>query len=243
MKFDLTGKKALVTGSTQGIGYAIAQTLVEHGAQVFVHCSVNQEKADNVAKKIGAVAGVTADLSNLEQTLALFDKTGPVDILVLNASVQIPTKWNEITPEDFDKQVNVNLKSTLMLMQKYYPAMRDKKWGRIVTIGSVQQTKPHVNMAVYAATKSAVMNLVTNVAAQVAHEGITVNNMAPGVIATPRNDAALSDDKYLPIVLAKIPAKFPGEASDCAGAVLLLCSDEGRYITGTDIVVDGGMHL
>ena len=98
-------------------------------------------------------------------------------------------------------------------------------------------------MAVYAATKSAVMNLVTNVSRQIAADGITVNNLAPGVIVTPRNDKALADKEYHEKVLAGVPVNFLGEPWDCAGAALLLSSEEGRYITGTNIVVDGGMHL
>ena len=128
-------------------------------------------------------------------------------------------------------------------MQDYYPAMKEKGWGRVITVGSVQQTKPHPDMAVYAATKCAVMSLVRNVAKQVAPYGVTVNNLSPGVIATPRNDAALSDPVYAEKVLAGIPMHFAGEPSDMAGAALLLASDAGRYITGIDLVVDGGMGL
>lgn len=241
--FDLTGKTALVTGSTQGIGKAIATAFVRAGAKVFVHCSVDEAKAMAVAKEIGASTGITADLSDLAQTRSLLAKTGDVDILVCNASAQYRAKWWEITDEQFDRQVNVNLKSTLALMQMYSPAMQNKKWGRIITIGSVQQVKPHVDMAVYAATKSAMANLVRNVAKQSAADGVTVNNIAPGVIATPRNHAALADKTYAAKVYAGIPMGYAGLAEDLAGAALLLASNEGRYITGADIPVDGGMSL
>lgn len=241
--FDLTGKTALVTGSTQGIGYAIAQAFVRAGAKVFVHCSREEEKAARTAREIGAYAGVAADLSDLAAARSLRDKTGDVDILVTNASVQFRTKWYEIGDEEFDKQVNVNFKSTLALMQSYYPGMKAKGFGRIITVGSVQQVKPHVDMAVYAATKSAVVNLVRNVAKQVAGEGITVNNIAPGVIATPRNADALSDPAYAAKVYAGIPMGYAGAATDLAGAALLLASEQGRYITGADIPVAGGMDL
>ena len=241
--FDLTGKKALVTGSTQGIGRAIAATLVRAGAEVFVHCSADKEKADRIAAEIGAAHAVAADLSFENAADVLFLQTGPVDILVTNASVQYRRPWNEIGDEEFCTQVQVNLKSTLDLMQIYAEDMKKKGWGRILTIGSVQQTKPHKDMAVYAATKCAVMSLVQNVGKQLAPYGVTVNNLSPGVIATPRNDAALSDPEYRARVLAGIPAGFAGKAEDCAGGALLLCADEGRYITGTDLVIDGGMHL
>lgn len=241
--FNLKNKTALVTGSTQGIGYAIARAFVEAGARVYVHCSADAEKAERIRAELGAHGAVVGDLSDENATHSLHKATGDVDILVTNASVQYRTHWDEIPSAELDRQVNVNLKSTLLLMQDYYPAMKEKGWGRVITVGSVQQTKPHPDMAVYAATKCAVMSLVRNVAKQVASYGVTVNNLSPGVIATPRNDAALSDPVYAEKVLAGIPMHFAGEPSDMAGAALLLASDAGRYITGIDLVVDGGMGL
>ncbi len=241
--FDLTGKTALVTGSTQGIGYAIARAFVNAGARVYVHGALDREKAEKARAQMGAFGAVVADLSDMNATHSLHKQTGDIDILVTNASVQFRTHWDEIPEEEFDKQINVNLKSTLMLMQDYYPSMKEKGWGRIITVGSVQQSKPHPDMAIYAATKCAVMSLVHNVAKQVAPYGVTVNNLSPGVIATPRNEAALSDKAYAEKVMAGIPMHFAGEASDMAGAALLLASDDGRYITGIDLAVDGGMGL
>ena len=241
--FNLKNKTALVTGSTQGIGYAIAQTFAKAGARVFVHCSSDIGKAEKIRAELGAFGAVTADLSDENATHALHKATGDVDILVTNASVQFRTPWDKIPISELDKQVNVNFKSTLLLMQAYYPAMKEKGWGRIITVGSVQQTKPHPDMAIYAATKCAVMSLVKNVAKQVAPFGVTVNNLSPGVIATPRNDAALSDPIYAEKVMAGIPMHFAGEPSDMAGAALLLASDAGRYMTGIDLAVDGGMGL
>ena len=98
-------------------------------------------------------------------------------------------------------------------------------------------------MAVYAASKCGQMSLVDNLARQLAADGITINNLSPGVIATPRNDAALGDAEYAKKVMEGIPMRYAGTAEDCAAPILLLCSEEGRYITGTDLIVDGGMHL
>ena len=151
--------------------------------------------------------------------------------------------WDEITSEEYETQMNTNFRSSLMMIQKYAPNMKKNGWGRIVTVGSVQQYKPHKNMPVYAASKAALMNMVTNLAKQLSPFGITVNNLAPGVIAIPRNEAALSDKEYAKQVYSGIPCGFAGEAEDCAGAALLLCSEEGRYINGIDLVVDGGMKL
>ncbi len=242
--FDLSGKRALVTGSTQGIGKAIAETLSRQGATVIIHGATSQEKCQKAAQDMpGPVETAVVDLSRSDAAEKLYALTGDVDILVLNASIQYRKAWDEITEQEFDTQVNCNFKSSLMLTQKYAPAMKRKGWGRVVMIGSVQQYKPHVEMAVYAATKCAQMSLVCNLSKQLAPFGITVNSLAPGVIATPRNDAALANEAYNRKIMAGIPAGFAGKSEDCAGAALLLCSDEGRYINGIDLIVDGGMHL
>lgn len=241
--FDLTGKKALVTGATQGIGFAIAKLLADAGAVVYVNGASSEEKCIAAAEKIKNAIPVRANLMNPEGAEELFEKTGPVDILVLNASVQYRKKWDQITADELEDQLQLNFKTSLRLIQLNGGYMKEQRWGRIVTVGSVQQYKPHPDMAVYAATKAAQMNLVQNLAAQLAPFGITVNNMAPGVIDTPRNDTALNDPEYAPKVLAKIPAGYAGTSEDCAAGVLLLCSNEGRYITGIDLVIDGGMHL
>ena len=235
--------KVLVTGSTQGIGRAIAEALVKKNHEVIVHCSSDIEKAERVRGEIGAAAAVTCDLGNSSEVSALYGKTGAVDCLILNASVQYKEKWNEITPETLEKQIDVNFKSTLRLMQDYYPAMKEQGFGRIITIGSVNQHRQHPELSVYSATKCAVMSLVKNIAKQVAPFGITVNNVAPGAISTPRNAAVYNDEEKRRAVESTIPVGRFGVVGDCVGAVLLLCSDEGAYITGADIVIDGGMSL
>ena len=241
--FNLKGKKALITGSTQGIGEAIAKTLASYGAEVFIHGGSKIEKVNKVASEIEGAKGVCVNLLDKDAAEKIYAETGDVDILILNASLQIKKKWEEITDEDIYNQFDINVKSSFKLIQKYTPKMKENKWGRIITVGSVQQYKPHKEMAFYAATKSANMNIVTNLASQLAPFGITVNNIAPGVIATPRNDDALNDPEYSKIVLSKIPAGYAGESEDIAGGALLLSSDAGRYITGTDLIIDGGMHL
>lgn len=236
-------RTAFITGSTQGIGRAIATRFVEAGYRVIVHCSADMEKAESVRREIGAHAAVTCDLSDMDQVRALHGATGEVDVLILNASVQVRRPWNEITEEDMDKQLTVNVKSTLRLIQDYAPAMQKQKFGRIIAIGSVQQYKPHKDMAIYAASKCAVMSMVKNLAKQLAPDGVTVNGLAPGTIDTPRNQAALSDEAYHKKVVDAIPVGYVGAPRDCADAALLLASEEARYITGTDLVVDGGMSL
>lgn len=241
--FDLTGKTALVTGSTQGIGYAIAKTLAEHGAKVFVHGATSMEKCEKASAKIDNSVPVMANLSESGCAEKLYKQTGDVDILVLNASVQIRGGLESVTDDNFAKQFNTNVRSSMQLTEKYVPHMKEQGYGRIVMIGSVNQYKQNPQLMVYAATKSAQMNFVQTMARELAGFGITVNNIAPGVILTPRNKEALSDKEYKEKVFSKIPAGYAGMPEDIAPAALLMCSDEGRYITGTDMIIDGGMHL
>jgi len=166
-----------------------------------------------------------------------------VDILVLNASVQVRNDWENITSEEFAFQVNTNLRASLKLIQACVPSMRDKEWGRIVTVGSVQQSRPNTAMAVYAATKAAQNNLVMTLCGQLAGDGITINNIAPGAIETVRNEKVLSDPEYRKKIENSIPVGFVGQSEDIAPTILLLCSEEGRYITGADIPIDGGMSI
>lgn len=247
----LTGRRALVTGSSQGIGRAIAVALAELGADVMVHCARDLAKAESARKEIeshGVRSGITAaDVGDPAAAERIHAETcaalGGIDILVLNASVQIRKRWDAITPEECRRQFDVNFAGSLWLIQAFAPAMQQRRWGRILTIGSVQQVRPHREMAVYAASKSALVNLVRNLAPQLAPDGVTINNLAPGAIATGRNEEALADEDYRAQVVAKIPLGFIGEADDCAAMAAVLCSEAGRYVTGQDILVDGGMGL
>ena len=240
--FDLKGKRALITGSTQGIGFSVAKAFAEAGATVWIN-GTNEEKAKRAAQGITGAQIALCDLSSPDCADLLYQKTGDVDILILNTSIQCRRAWNEITDEEFDKQIAVNLKASLKLIQKYAPHMQAQKWGRIITVGSIQQRKPHKDMLIYAAAKAAQENMARNLAKQLAPDGITVNNVAPGVIETPRNSKALSDKEYAKQVIAGIPLGYAGVPQDCNGLILTLCSDAGRYITGADIFIDGGMSL
>lgn len=246
--FDLTGKTALVTGSSRGIGRAVALCLAEAGADVVVHCTGRPEKAQEVVDAIRAMGRkawfIQKNLMDEDCAEYIFSRLEqPLDILVLNASIQYRKAWEQITAQDFAEQMNVNLRASMLLIQKAVPHMREQHWGRIVTVGSVQEAKPHPDMLVYSASKAGQRMMAQSLAGQLAKDGITVNNMAPGVIATDRNVEALSDPVYARQVADSIPVGFYGEPKDCAGAVLLMCSDEGRYITGQSLYVDGGKCL
>ncbi len=249
--FSLEGRTALVTGSSRGIGRAIALGLAGCGAAVAVHgvrpARALEETLATVRKSSPRSVAVTGDLGLPDVPARIVaDATaalGGLDILIANASVQIRKPWAEVTPAEAEQQMQVNFHATLRMIQAAVPAMRAKKWGRILTIGSIQQQRPHPDMIVYAASKSAQENLVRNLAKQLGPDGITVNNLAPGVILTDRNTAVLADESYAERVRGVIPLRCFGESDDCVGAALLFCSDAGRYITGVDLLVDGGMSL
>lgn len=247
MQHKLSGKKALITGSSRGIGRAIAIDLAKDGADIIVHYVGNKNNAEEVKEKIEALGRscsiIQADLCKPEKVEGLIEEIGGVDILVLNASVQYKKQWENISIEEFYSQINCNLLASMLLIQQAVPSMRRNKWGRIVTIGSVQEEKPHPDMLVYSASKAAQTNMAKSLAVQLAMDGVTVNNVAPGVIYTDRNRDALADEEYAKKVINSIPVGFYGEPADCAGIVSLLCSEEGRYITGQSIYVDGGKCL
>lgn len=249
--FDLKGKTALITGGSQGIGKAISLALAEYGADVVINYRSNKKLAEETKKEINE-KGVNCRLVECDLSLPdsgkiisnfLSKNNITINILILNASVQYRKPWNEITINEFGNQVNINFRATLFLIQEIFPHMQKNKWGRIVTLGSVQQVRPHPQMVVYAATKMAQLSIVKNLAPQFGKYGITINNLAPGVFPTIRNEEVLKNEKYKEAVKKKIPLGYIGETVDCAAAALLLCSDAGRYITGQDIFIDGGMGL
>lgn len=240
-------KTALITGSSRGIGRAIALRLAKDGFRVILHGATESAQLlgtkTSIEKLGGRVEIAVGDLCDLNSTRALCEVVAGADVLILNASLQYRTPWQEISTAACCEQLNCNFVSSLLLMQAAVPHMKEAGWGRIITIGSVQEAKPHPDMLVYAASKAAQSNMMRSLSLQLAKDGITVNNVAPGVIYTDRNVGALSDPVYGEKVKSSIPVGFYGEPEDCAGIISLLCSDAGRYITGQSIFVDGGKGI
>ena len=249
--FNIREKTALVTGGGQGIGRSVALALAGQGADIVLNYRSNRQLAEKTATEISALGAKVLlwEYDLISETLkADFESFRAahgfrIDILVLNASIQIRKRWDEVTLSEFNDQMHVNVRASLELIQCCVPHMEEQHWGRIVTLGSVQQSRPSKMMIVYAASKSAQLNMVRNLAWQLGDKGITINNLAPGVIGTIRNEAVLADPVFKQKIEKNIPVGYIGEPDDLAGAALLLCSDAGRYITGADLKVDGGMSL
>ena len=169
---------------------------------------------------------------------------GGVDVLVVCASIQYRTPFEEVTTEQTERQIQVNLKATVELLQAVLPQMREAGFGRILTIGRVNQIAPESVLSIYAALKSAQHNLSFNLAREYAPFGITINNLSPGLIATGRNKWRREDPAaWQAIEEGCSPMRRAGHAREMAGAALLLCSEAGSYITGADLQATGGRHL
>ena len=249
--FSLEGRTALVTGSARGIGRAIARALAEHGATVAVHGVRVSDALDASLAAVRAVSpasvAVTGDLAEpgmgARLVAAVTEEAGAPDIVVANASVQVRRPWLEVPESEALLQMQVNFHATYQLFQAACPAMAARRWGRLLSVGSVQELKPHPEMPVYAASKAALENLVRNLAKQLGGSGVTVYNLCPGVFATDRNAEALGNPVYAGKVRDAIPLRDFAQPEDAAGAALLLCSDAGRYITGVTLRDAGGMGI
>jgi len=245
-KFRLDGRTALVTGARREIGRAIAEALGAVGARVAVHHSATAAEARDAAEVVARIGGGAqafgADFSQTgaAETLAaeVTAAFGQVDILVLNASIEILQPVGAIDRAAYDQQMDINVWSTLALLQALVPAMGARGWGRVVTIGSVQQISPAAEMLVYAGYKALQHNWAINLARQFTGQGVTVNNLAPGIISTARNAEQIAARGEQ--MRARVPAGRIGRPDDLVGAALLLCSEAGSYISGANLYVDGG---
>lgn len=242
--FDLKGKTVLVTGSSRGIGRGIALGLAEYGAHVILHGSRESEALREAQRLVGEFdPSVEMWIADLGDSMAVETMPKEIDVLVANVSIEEHMAWNEFDINEARHEMEVNWLSTLRMFQMAYPHMKAYGWGRLIVVGSVQEKRPHPMMVAYAGTKGALENMVRNIARQVASEGITVNNLCPGVFATDRNRDALDNPEYAKKVFGAIPMNCAADPADAAGAALLLASDAGRYITGATIMVDGGLCL
>lgn len=243
--FDLTGKTALVTGASGGIGGAIAKALHAAGATVGLS-GTRVEPLEALAAELGERAHVLpCNLGDAEAVDALPKQAiaamGGLDILVNNAGITRDQIFMRMSDEEWASVLDVNLTSTMRLCRGVMRPMMKKRWGRIVNISSIVGTTGNPGQANYAASKAGMVGLTKSIAYEVASRGITVNAVAPGFIATAMTDKLTDDQKAA--INTKIPAARMGEAEEIAAAVLYLASAEAGYVTGSTLHVNGGMAM
>ena len=243
--FDLTGKTALITGASGGIGAEIAKTLHAQGAHVVLH-GTRREKLESLASELGERASiVTANLSDRDAVATLFEEatsaTGEVNILVNNAGITRDNLAMRMKDEDWDDVLEVNMTATMTLCRSALRSMMKARWGRIISISSIVGVTGNPGQTNYAASKAGMIGYSKSLAAEVASRGLTVNVVAPGFIETPMTDVLTDAQKDG--LLANVPAARLGQPSEIAAAVAFLASEEAGYITGATMHVNGGMAM
>ena len=246
----LEGKVAVVTGSGSGIGQAIAERLAQEGADCVVDYRDHVEEAQATVDKIVAAGGksvmVHADVSILADCTNLIEQAwqqlGSCDILVNNAGIEIGADFWDVTEKDFDAVMDVNFKGAFFLTQAFVSKLRDaKKPGRIINMSSVHEDMVFPHFSTYCASKGAMRMLMRDLSVELGPLGITVNNIAPGAIATPINTKLMADPKLLQPLLNNIPLGRLGKPEEVAGLAAFLASDDAAYVTGSTYVIDGGL--
>ena len=244
--FDLSGKNALVTGASGGIGGSIARALHGQGATVGL-AGRKQEALEALAAELGGerVHVLTGELGDAAAVEALAEKAeaalGQVDILVNNAGLTRDMLFMRLSDEMWDEVIAVNLTGTFRLTRAISRGMMRRRYGRIISITSVVGTMGNAGQANYAASKAGVVGMTKSLAQEIASRNVTVNCVAPGFIATAMTDVL--NDKIKEATLSKIPAGRFGKSEDVAAAVVFLASNEGGYVTGQTIHVNGGMAM
>lgn len=243
--FDLTGRTALVTGATGGIGGAIAKALHAQGATVAIS-GTRREALDKLAGELkDRVHVLPCNLANMDEVEALVPAAeramGQLDILVANAGITRDNLFVQLRDEDFDDVIRVNLTATFRLARAATKLMMRKRFGRIIAITSVVGVTGNAGQGNYAASKAGLIGMMKSVGAEYARRNVTANCIAPGFIATPMTDVL--NEKQRETVLAKVPAGRLGTPEDIAAAAVYLASNEAAYVTGQTLHVNGGMAM
>ncbi|MCH7529827.1 SDR family oxidoreductase [Patescibacteria group bacterium] len=248
--FDLTNKVALVTGARRGMGAADARALATQGAKVII-TDIDEGECQSVVQEIikdgGEATYFKMDVSNASEVNDVFDKViekyGRLDILINNAGIYEPKKFLELTEEEWDKTIDINLKGQFLCAQRAAKEMAKNKWGRIINITSIASGQVGVGVdasAHYTASKGGVTGMTETLAIELAPLGINVNAIGPGVIDTPMVSADQIPKEQMDAMLARLPIKRMGKPEEVAAMVVFLASDEASYVTGATFFVDGG---
>lgn len=247
---DLTGKVALITGGSRGLGAQMARDYAKNGADVVV-VSRNKEACEEVAHEVTQMnrraIALSADVTKMSDIQSMLkttiDEFGKLDILVNNAGANATNPVLEATEEEWDFIYNINLKALYFCSQQAAKVMIPQKSGKIINISSIGGSRAYRNIAAYGASKAAVMHLTRTFSNEWARYNILVNSIAPGLIATDINKDDLADPKVLDRMLKMIPLRRLGQPSDISAMALFLASDVSNYITGQTFIVDGGKSV
>jgi len=255
----LAGQVAIITGASSGIGAGVAKALSAAGAKVVVNYSSSPEKAEKVLAEIKSAGGTgitcKADVSKEDEVKAMFAATfkayGTVDILINNAGLQKDAKFHNMTLEEWNHVIAINLTGQFLcsreaikeFLKRGIVPERSKSAGKIICMSSVHEVIPWAGHANYSASKGGVMMLMKSIAQEYAPQKIRINSIGPGAIRTPINYAAWQTPEAYNALLKLIPAKRIGEAEDIGGAAVWLASDDSEYVNGITLFVDGGMLL
>jgi 3-oxoacyl-[acyl-carrier protein] reductase len=243
--FDLSGKTALVTGATGGIGQAIARALHAQGATVALS-GTRREVLEGLAAELGGRTHVLpCNLADKDEVEALVPQAeaamGQLDILVANAGITRDNLFVQLRDEDWEQVINVNLTATFRLARAAVRGMMRRRFGRIIGITSIVGVTGNPGQGNYAAAKAGMIGMMKSVAAEYAKRGVTANCVAPGFVATPMTDKL--NEKQREAILARVPAGRLGTPDDIAAAVVYLASAEAAYVTGQTLHVNGGMAM
>lgn len=246
--FNLTGRVALITGGSKGLGKAMARGLAEAGADVVIS-SRHEDELRTAAAEIRhgldtGVATIVADMTNREDVRKLADTSqhafGKIDILINNAGSNTPQPLEAIQDKDWDEIIELNLTSCMALARYLVPGMKDRRWGRIIYLSSIMGFSSYMGRGAYSATKSAVIGLCRASALELGEFGITVNCIAPGPILTDLPSRLLADEVKSAVAARTAVGRW-GDPRELAGPAVFLASEAGNYVTGSVVVVDGGI--
>jgi len=245
--FDLTGKKALVTGGSKGIGLAIASGLAHYGAEVMItgrHEDALIEASEELKALGGKVSWKVSDVTSKEEVAALFhyidEEFGQLDILINNAGMNIRKLLVDVEEEDWDRVLDTNLKGIFLVGQQAAKRMMDQKKGRIINISSIMGKVGNALQTSYAASKGGMDQLTKVWAAELAEYNITVNGLAPAYIKTPMTAHFLEDPERLRKIVDRTMVKRMGEVEEMIGPTVFFASDASSYVTGQTLYIDGG---
>ncbi|MGA2493955.1 MAG: SDR family NAD(P)-dependent oxidoreductase [Roseiarcus sp.] len=241
--FDLSGRRALVIGGASGIGQASALGLAAHGAEVVVadvNVALAEETAQEIKKGGGKAATMKIDMRDKASIEAAAQSLGALDALVVTPSINVRKPLLDLTDEEFDRVVDLNLKGVFRVLRAFAPAMAARGKGSIVAFSSVRAQVVEPGQGVYAATKAGTLQMIRALAAELGTSGVRLNAVAPGVVETPLTKQIIENEAWYRAYADKSMLKRWASPAEMAGAVVFLCSDASSYVTGSYLLVDGG---